>query len=154
MKKITVYYSWSGKTAEMAEAVAKLTGSQLVGVKPVTPYSDDYKTCVDQSMFQVEKGECPPVTYDKTDLSDVDTVYIGTPIWFGTIAGPILTFINENDKLKGKKVAVFCTHGGGGKGHTDEDMKKFCPEAELLETLAVKEGGTPEEIEAWTEKVK
>ena len=154
MKKIVAYYSWSGKTAEMAEAIAKLTDAELVGIKPETPYSYDYKTCVEESMFQVEKGDCPPVEYDKVNMDEVDTVYFGTPIWFGTIAGPLLTFINENDKLKGKKIAVFCTHGGGGKGHIDEDIAKFCPDAEILETLSVKEGGTPEEIAQWVEKIK
>ncbi len=151
-KSITAYYSWGGKTTEMAKIIAEHTGSPLVEIIPDPPYSEDYETCVKESMNQVENGNCPNITTPPVNLDEADTIYLGTPVWFGTIAGPVLTFINKNNKLAGKKVCVFCTHGGGGKGKIDEDMKKFCPDAEIGETLCVKEGGTKEEIISWCNK--
>lgn len=49
---------------------------------------------------------------------------------------PVYTFVEQN-KLDGKTIAPFTTHGGGGLGHSVEDLKKIVPHAKILKPLAV-----------------
>lgn len=49
---------------------------------------------------------------------------------------PVYTFIEEN-KVDGKPIAPFVTHGGGGLGHSIEDLKKLAPHSRILKPLAV-----------------
>jgi ribonuclease P protein component len=66
-----------------------------------------------------------------------DIVFVGSPIWYGTYAAPLMTFFDSN-KLSGKTVVPFCTHGGGGAGRFFDDVKKSCPEAKVLEGLVIR----------------
>lgn len=49
---------------------------------------------------------------------------------------PVWTFIEEN-KLNGKTIIPFMTHGGGGIAHTVSDLKKLCPQSKILPALAI-----------------
>ena len=61
-----------------------------------------------------EKPALEPYTFQ---ADDYDCVILGTPVWAGTIAPPLRTFIAENlSALQGKRLAVFvCCSGGPGK---------------------------------------
>ncbi len=147
-KSAVVFYTWGGQAKTMAEEIAKLTGADIIEVKPKTPYSDNYSTCVKDAKKEMDEGKLPELTETDFDMSAYDTVYLGSPIWFGTIAAPIAAFLTEVD-LTGKIVKPFVTHGGGGKGHTDKDVAALCPDSDVKPALAVYEGGKKEEIEAW-----
>lgn len=147
-KSAVVFYTWGGQAKTMAEEIAKLTGADIIEVKPKTPYSDNYSTCVKDAEKEMDEGKLPELTETDFDMSAYDTVYLGSPIWFGTIAAPIAAFLTEVD-LTGKIVKPFVTHGGGGKGHTDKDVAALCPSSDVKPALAVYEGGKKEEIEAW-----
>ena len=45
-KSAVVFYTWGGQAKTMAEEIAKLTDADIIEVKPKTPYSDNYSTCV------------------------------------------------------------------------------------------------------------
>ena len=147
-KSAVVFYTWGGQAKTMAEEIAKLTDADIIEVKPKTPYSDNYSTCVKDAKKEMDEGKLPELTETDFDMSAYDTVYVGSPIWFGTIAAPIAAFLTEAD-LTGKFVKPFVTHGGGGKGHTDKDVAALCPASDVKPALAVYEGGKKEEIEAW-----
>lgn len=49
---------------------------------------------------------------------------------------PMFTFI-EQANLDGRVIAPFDTHGGGGLGHSIDDLKKALPKAKILKPLAV-----------------
>lgn len=147
-KSAVVFYTWGGQAKTMAEEIAKLTGADIIEVKPKTPYSDNYSTCVKDAKKEMDEGKLPELTETDFDMSAYDTVYVGSPIWFGTIAAPIAAFLTEAD-LTGKIVKPFVTHGGGGKGHTDKDVAALCHGSDVKPALAVYEGGKKEEIEAW-----
>lgn len=49
---------------------------------------------------------------------------------------PVYTFV-EKSKMDGKTIAPFATHGGGGLGHSIDDLKKLAPHSKVLKPLAV-----------------
>ena len=67
---------------------------------------------------------------------DYDVVFVGTPIWCGTIAPPVAAFLAKY-KLAGKVVAPFYSHCGGGLGNLQKDVQALCPAAQVKPILAV-----------------
>lgn len=152
-KSVVVFYTWAGHTKKMAEMIASRTGADLLEIEPVTAYSQNYNTVVNQAKEEIKKGYLSELKPVECDLSQYDVVYIGTPIWWGTMAPPLATFLNRND-FSGKTVMPFSTHGGGGKGHSDRDIEKLCAGANVKAMYTAYEGGgvaAEKEIAAWIE---
>ena len=152
-KSIAAFYSWSGKSKELAEKICTLTGAQLVEIKAKEPYSEDYQTCVNQSRQEANEEMGRPIEPVNVDMSEVDAVYLIGPVWFSTFAPPLLTFIRQNSGFAGKKVYPVTTFGGHA-GHYEADVKKFCPDAIVYKMLGVKEGGSDEELSEWIKSLK
>lgn len=135
MKPLIVYYSWSGNTRALARHLASATGGTLFELAPKTPYPSAYHACTEQAKKDIASGFRPALE-SLPDLSAVDTVLVGSPNWWGTVAPPVSTFL-ENAALKGKKVALFVTHGGGGLQRCEQDFRKQCKGEPLGRALAV-----------------
>jgi multimeric flavodoxin WrbA len=60
-------------------------------------------------VFKHKKPPLKPYTFDP---SAYDLIIIGAPVWAGSPAPPIQTFLSETD-ISGKKIALFVCHGGG-----------------------------------------
>ena len=67
------------------------------------------------------------------DLSKYDTVFVGSPNWWGTLAPPVRTWGTQNAAaLKGKTVCLFQTHGGGGMQSLGRDFAALLPESKVM----------------------
>jgi flavodoxin len=117
-KMAVVYFSWSpdGNTRFAATTIAKKAGAALFEIKAETPYNSDFNKCCDEA-----KPECYGKKFrsikpiEGLDLAKYDVVFVGTPDWWGTMAPPVRTWVTQSkEALKGKKVCLFQTHGGGG----------------------------------------
>ena len=155
-KKILIaYYTWSGNTAYIAKQIQKNTGGSFFAIKPVNEYPGSYRSCVEQAKKEINAGLQPELIDMPDDLDSFDTVFIGSPIWWHTAALPVSSFLTKVN-LSGKTVVPFCTHGGGGKGHFPEDIKKYCPDSEVLDELVLSGNGgrnAENEISAWLNRI-
>ena len=120
-KILIAYYSWSGHTKKVAEAIQNEIGGDLFEIQPETAYSDDYKTVVDQAKKEINEGYRPALKNNVANIAQYDIVFIGSPNWWGTIAPVVSTFVEQND-LSGKTVVPFITHGSGGEQNTITDL--------------------------------
>lgn len=150
-KVLVAYYSYSGNTKSVAQKIQELTGGDLFEIKTVQPYPTGYNEVVNQA--KIEKAqEFKPELVDKGNVSEYDTIYIGTPVWWYTFASPIRTFLTEND-FTDKTIMPFCTHGGGGASSTYTDMQKLCPNATVKEGFTSYENTAKvSDIQNWIEK--
>ena len=121
-KTLIVVYSWSGNTLALAKHLATATGAEVFELKLEKPYTEVYSDCTAQAKRDIAAGLRPALTA-LPDLTGVSTVLIGSPNWWGTVAPPVSTFL-ENPALAGKQVALFQTHGGGGLQRCFDDFKK------------------------------
>lgn len=64
-----------------------------------------------------DKSARPAIGSARTDLTGVDTLYLGYPIWWGDAAAIMRTYV-ESVGLAGKTVVPFCTSGGSGIGQS------------------------------------
>ncbi|MBR0458256.1 MAG: NAD(P)H-dependent oxidoreductase [Victivallales bacterium] len=157
-KTLVAYYSWSpdGNTRFVAQVIAEATGADLLELKLEKDYSTDYDVCVKQAKADWLSKARPALAVKCENIAEYDTIFVGSPNWWGTIAPPLLTFLCSYD-FTGKKVIPFFTHGGGGMQKCEEDVKKAIPKANLV--FAKTWWGTfvkmkKEEIIAWAKSVK
>jgi flavodoxin len=127
MKKqiLIAYYSHSGNTREIAKLIQQQVGGTLCEIQPEVPYPTSYDAVVEQAKKEIQDGFRPVLKARPEYIELYDTVFIGSPNWWSTIAPPIVTFLSECD-LSGKTVLPFCTHGGGGLGKVARDIAKLC----------------------------
>ena len=137
-KAAVVYYSQSKvrNTATVAQWIAKHTGGTLGEIEMTEPYPEPYSATLKAVEKDFKSGTLPAIK-TTPDLSGYDVVFLGSPIWYGTYALPVGTFLKANP-LAGKTVAPFCTHGGGGAGHFAADLRKACPGAKTLDQLVIR----------------
>ena len=137
-KAAVVCYSQSKvrNTATIAQWIAKHAGATLFVLEMAEPYPEPYFSTLKAAYKDFKAGTLPALK-DIPDLDGYDVVFLGSPIWYGTYAMPVGTFLKANP-LAGKTVAPFCTHGGGGAGRFAADLQKACPGAKLLEPLVIR----------------
>ncbi len=146
-KKILIaYYSHSGNTKEAAEKIQSLTGGDLFEIKPANEYPKDYNAVVNQAK-QEKADDVRPELVSLGNVKAYDILFIGTPVWWYTMASPVKTFFAENN-FGGKIIVPFCTHGGGGASSTYKDMQKLAHDA------VVKQGYTSYENSAKDDEIK
>ncbi len=138
-KVLIVYYSQSKtkNTRTVAQWIHNQVGGDLVEIEMVNPYSDSYSSTLKEAKKDIDAKNLPEIKPFPQNAADYDIIFIGSPIWYGTFAPPVGTFLSQAD-LKGKTVIPFCTHGGGGAGTFYDDVKKSAPEANMLEGIAIR----------------
>ncbi|MCH1983873.1 flavodoxin [Ruminococcus sp. OA3] len=154
MKTLIAYFSYMGNTKGIARQIQEQTGGTLFEIKPSIPYSEDYDTTERQGRRETSERYRPKLAGQAVDLAAYDTILLGTPNWFNTMAPPVASFLTENE-FAGKKIALFCTNGGGGLGHIVADIRTLCKDSEILDSLNIYEdGGTgaKAKISDWLKK--
>lgn len=124
-------------TLTMGRWIQGMIGGDLLEIEPVAAYPESYTATVKQAHKEIKEKFRPPLKPLDKKVSEYDIIFIGTPVWFGTFAPPIRSFLAEND-LSGKKVVPFCTHGGGGVSKTFTDLAEEMADATVLEGLALR----------------
>ena len=150
-KVLIVFFSHSGNTRRMAEYIQKATGGDLFEVRPVQAYPDEYRAVVDQAKKEVSQGFHPALKDRPEHIDRYDTVFVGSPNWWGTIAPPVATLLSSYD-FSGKVLVPFITHEGSRFGHSLDTIRGLCPDARLLPGLAVRGGAVKDsaaEVEKW-----
>jgi Flavodoxins len=150
-KMLIVYYSRTGNTEAMANRIQELTGADMFRVETVKPYPSDYTTTTEVAKEEKNNNARPTIKAKVENIDQYDTVYIGFPIWWGTYPMAMATFI-EGHNLKGKTIIPFCTHGGGGVDQGFIDVKKRCPDSDVLDGLSIAGNSVKskdKEIEEW-----
>lgn len=129
-KTLVAYYSITGNTQKAAEVVAEATGADLYQIELVTPYPPEYRDQVALAKKELADGTLPPIKPWPENIAQYDVVFIGSPVWLGTMATPVRTFL-ASGVLKGKTVIPFVTHGGGGADNCFIDTAKLCEGCEV-----------------------
>lgn len=122
-----VGYIDKGNTETVAEYLAELTGADMFKAEPLVPYARDYKTCVKEARERIGNA---PVKEIPGDISAYGTIYILSPIYYGTYAPELETVLKELD-FTGKKVRVISTHEGSGLANLVNDVRRVCAGADV-----------------------
>lgn len=128
---LVLYYSQTSNTKAVAEEIAQQLGADIEEIVPVNPYDGDFQATIERCMQEKEQGVITEIQPLASDINKYDVVFIGYPVWFGTYAPPIATFLDKTD-LSGKKIVPFCTFGSGGLESSVKELAEQQPNAEIL----------------------
>lgn len=154
-KVLVVYFSHTGNTRTIAGYIHETVKSDLVEIKTVDTYTDDYDTLLAQIREEVASEYCPPLTTKIENLSSYDVIFIGYPIWVETAAPPVRSFLTTHD-LAGKTVMPFCTSGTSSTEASYRLVRSLCPQSTVLEGIQIRRGTYDtayERVIAWLQKI-
>ena len=123
-KTLVVYYSWSGNTRFAAETIAAAAGADVAEIVPVDAYSKVASECSARVVPEVKERATPAIRPLGKDVADYDRIFVGTPIWMGTLASPVRTFLTRGN-FEGKKLRLFVTHGHNGPDCVGQDFAEL-----------------------------
>lgn len=134
---LVAYFSGTGNTQEIAEAIAGELGADIFSITPVVPYSEadlgynnpDSRTSQERNdpNRSVELEQVTPDNFDS-----YGTVFLGYPIWWGNASWAIDNFVSGND-FTGKTVIPFCTSGSSPIGSSAQDLAAMAGTGEWQE---------------------
>lgn len=120
MKSLVAFYSRTGNTKIVAEALAGALGADI---EPIV--SDTEGKGMGRLVLETLLKTRARIGAIRNDPSSYDLIVVGTPIWAHNVSGPVRTYLEQN-KNKFKSVAVFCTYGGSGSERALKTMEKLC----------------------------
>ena len=150
-KTLIVYYSYTDDTRKLANMIHEKVGGDILEIQPLELYPDDYNAAYAQGRKEVEEHIKPQLNNNFKDISDYGTIYLGSPIWFGTIAPPVASFL-YGQSLAGKTIVPFFTYDGLGVGQSNEEIARLSPNAKVAEGFAIKRtevGKAGEALDKW-----
>ena len=110
-KILIVYYSLTGNTKMIAEAIKEAINADILALKPVkelNPKKASRFVWGGMQSTMKKKPELEPIDIDPLEY---DLIFLGTPTWAWNFSPPIRSFINLYD-LHSKKLAVWSCAGG------------------------------------------
>ena len=138
MKTAIVYYSMEGNTSWAAEKIAERIGAQCIRLVPVKAYPDSgFKKFLWGGKSAV-MGECPALEPYAFNAADYDRIILGTPVWAGTFAPPLRTFLKEHaGELAEKHLAAFACCSGGKADKAIDNLEQASGVGEIALRLTL-----------------
>lgn len=137
---LIVYYSYSGTTQRVAERLQALTGGTVYELTLANPYTGDSYDVSDRVFAERDAGEMPELAGELPNLSEYDTILIGTPVWNDSMANPIISYLEQTD-FNGKTVSLFWTYITN-EGTTEKDFSEQAQNAQIADGLALRSANT------------
>ena len=153
-KTLVVYYSASGNTRRVAEAIAQAANADLFEIVPTEVYtSDDLNWTNANSRVSREHDDeslrdVPLTTTEVPDWDSYDTVFIGYPIWWGIAAWPVDNFVKAND-FTGKTVIPFATSSSSGMGQSGPLLAEMAGSGDWQQGQRFSSGVSEAGVQAW-----
>ncbi|MDR0315528.1 MAG: flavodoxin [Treponema sp.] len=156
MKTAVVFYSSDGNCTFAAEQIktqinADLLQLQTKDEKKRGKVAKLFWGC--GMVFSRRKPLLKPYTFDPTAY---DLIILGAPVWAGSPAPPMRTFLSGT-AISGKKIALFVCHAGG-KGNALDKFKTMLAGNDIVSEMDFKEplkNGTEvqQQITGWVKQI-
>ena len=155
---LVAYFSATGNTERVANAIAETTGGDLFEITPADPYTSDDLNWTDENSRVVYEYENPEAR--DTELAactpenwaDYGVVFVGYPIWWYDAAWPVEGFVTAND-FTGKTVIPFCTSSSSGLGESGRRLAQLAGTGTWLEGQRFRSGAAREDVASWVERL-
>ena len=131
---LIVYFSHSGYTKKLARELSRNIKCDIEEIKTDISYNGilGYQRALFHALF----NRSPEIKKLKHNPIDYNLVIVGGPVWAGSIAAPVRSFLkNYKDQLK--NVAFFITQGGHLKNIQAFDQMKQASGKTSLANLSV-----------------
>lgn len=123
MKRLIIYYSYTNNTRGIVEKIKEKYNYDVVEIKTVEEYSEDYNKVVASEEKLVPLDYQPDIKKIDVNLDDYDEIILCTPVWWYSVASPVNTFLHSYN-LEGKTIIPVATNGGW-LGRTFDNIKNL-----------------------------
>lgn len=133
MKALVIYYSRTGTTRKIGEAIAKEMNADLdeiIDQKERLGKLNYMRAARDANGLKLTKIQF------QRNPEDYDLVIIGTPIWWDHLTPAVRTYLTQFD-LKGKQVALFITSQSEDRDEVFAQIRELMPESEIIGTFGI-----------------
>ena len=134
-RKIIIYFSYTNHTRMIANKIKEKLGCDILEIKTITPYSDDYDSVVNDEQNSESSNYLPEIQNINVDFNKYDTIILGTPVWWYRPVPAIRTFLSHYN-LDGKRVIPFATNAGW-LGNTFKEIKEMCPNSKVEKEMDI-----------------
>ncbi len=149
---IVVYFSATGNTEALAQTIAQAANADLWEIIPEEPYTtEDLNYNNDDCRANIEMNDetsRPAIAETIENIDAYNTIFLGYPIWWGTMPRIINTFLDTYD-LSDKTILPFCTSGGSGISSSVSSIKNACPNADVKEGFRGTSSTTAQQAKEW-----
>lgn len=152
---LVAYFTRSGNTRVIAATLQRAQQGGLFEIRARDPYPEDYEATVEQARGERDRGYEPSLEARVPDLGTYRTVFLGFPIWGGTMPPVVRSFLSAHD-LSGATVRPFITHGGYGPGDSLEVLAARLRGAQAEPALVMQadqERRTLDEVRGWLARI-
>lgn len=158
---LVLYASRTNNTARVAQQIQTALDCDMLEVEPETPYDNDYDAMLERAgeeLAAIRQGNYPAIKTKVESFADYDMIFVGYPIWYGSMATPMQTFLHEHAaKLTGKRIALFATSGSSGISASLIEARSLCPDATILDRTLSLTSSTLSQMEnrvtAWLDAI-
>ena len=148
---LVLYSSRTSNTERMARQIRTALDCDMIEVEPQMPYENDYNAMLERAQEElaaIEQGRYPAVGTSVDSFDGYDIVFVGYPIWYGSMATPMQAFLHEHaSKLAGRRIALFATSGGSGISASIGEARSLCPEATFVDRTLLLTSSTLSQME-------
>lgn len=144
-----------GNTECVAGMIAEAVGCESFRVERAEPYPAGYRDCCAQAVAEWKARARPEIKDFRDAVMEAEVIFVGYPIWCGTMPMPMYTFLEHYD-FSGKVIAPFCTHEGSGFGTSLQELQRVCPDAVIAPGFEVKGclvGKCLDDVIPWAKKL-
>lgn len=128
-----------GNAAIAAGYIHEAIGGELFQIITEQRYPSAYRDTTDLAAIEQDDHARPVLTSVVENMEQYSTVFLVYPNWWGALPMAVNTFLESYD-FSGKTLIPLCTHEGSGLGGTTREIAALCPDATLLEGLAIRGG--------------
>jgi len=132
-KTLVVYYSLSGKTADIAKQIQEITDADIYEIKTLEKFKPNF-SFYSEIKKQLKTKQYPEIENNFPDFNKYDTIFVGSPVWWYTASTPVLSFLDKAN-FADKKVIPFSTQGSN-YGAYFEDFKANAKNANVGEGMS------------------
>ena len=131
---LVLYSSRTNNTEHVAQTIQSILDCDILEVEPQIPYDDDYNSMLNRAQKELEEirqGNYPAIKTSVDNFDNYDIIFIGYPIWYGSMATPMQSFLRQHaSKLSGKQIALFATSGSSDITSSVNEARSICTDRE------------------------
>ena len=157
-KSIIVYFSAQNHTRNVATKIAADINADIFEIEPIQTYTEDDLSWTDsESRVSREHNDASLQDVALKSVSvpnwdEYETVFIGYPIWWGSSAWPVDSFVKQVD-FGNKTVIPFCTSHSSGLGTSDTDLRAKATGGNWQPGHRFSQDATDVEIKDWIQSL-
>lgn len=140
-----------GNLQLMAQVIQEKTNADMFHIVVQEPYDPSYEVMHDRAVDEIAQESLPALIEKVTDIDQYDVIYLGTPVWSGTLPRPVATFLTENN-ISQKTIIPFGINMGSGFGRIPNEIEKLCPDATLTDGFTIQAGTANGEVRSELEQ--